>query len=192
MRKIFLFAAALLTVGFANAQLSTSVGYLNTIVNDWDETYSAHGFNVELDYSYNLAGNLDVSSGLGMDMAFYKYNKNDSVFRDTFFDFSIPIDLSYGFQLNSNLKLDIFAGPTFMIGIKHIITGNGDYLEEYYDDSNYPLKRFNVLLGGGVSLDIKDKYLIKLGYKKGLLDLDKTGDLPFKKDYLTIAVGYIF
>ena len=192
MKKLFLIAAALLTVGFAHAQMSTSVGYVNTIIHDWDETFHINGFNVEFNYDYNLAGDFYVSAGAGFGMSLYQETFNDSVFNVRVCDFSIPVDLNYRFNLGSNLKLNIYAGPTFMIGLCHTFYYDGKKDVDYYSNSNYPLKRFNVLLGGGVSLDIKDHYRIKVGYKKGLLELDKTGEYPYKKDYLTASIGYIF
>lgn len=192
MKRILFFAVALMTAGIAKAQFSTSIGYVFSPINDWDETYYAHGLNVELDYDYNLSPNLFVSTGLGMDLSFYKISDNDSTFNGRIFDLTIPIDLNYRVNLGSDLKLNLFAGPTFMVGISHAFIYSGEKLTDYYSAANYPIKRYNVMLGGGVSLDIKNQYRIKVSYKKGLLDMDKSGEYPFKKDYLTVSVGYIF
>ena len=192
MKKTLLFAVALLTASFAHAQFSTSIGYVFSPIHDYDETYNAHGVNVELDYDYNIAGNLFLSAGLGMDLSFYKISDNDSTFNGRLFDLSVPVDLSYRFNLGSDVKLNIFAGPTFMLGISHAFIYSGEKLSDYYNAEHYPIKRFGLELGGGASLDIKNQYRIKVSYKKGLLDMDKSGEYPFKKDYLIVSVGYIF
>ncbi len=198
MKKLFLFVFTILVASTVKAQFSASIGYINIPVNDEIDPYYTNGFSIGLDYDYNIVDNLNISSGLGMSMTFQNVEDSDTIFHVSILNLSIPVDLSYGFSLSPSMKLNIYAGPTFVIGLLN--KANNDYgtSVNYYNDNipegkfDYTLKRFNLLLGGGLSLDIKEKYRIKIGYKKGLLDLDNSGEYPYKTDMITASIGYIF
>lgn len=198
MKNLFLLVISLMAASTAQAQVSASIGYTHKPIHDDTQSASYNGFNIGLDYGYNIVGDLFVSTGLGMDMIFDQAELNDTTYYGKCIDFSIPVDFSYGFSLGSNMKLNIYAGPTFELGVLNKTSNDYGFSLDYYNDKvqdedfDYTLKRFNLFIGGGVSLDIKDRYRIKVGYKKGLVDLDKTGEYPYKEDRFTASIGYIF
>ena len=190
MKKIFLFAALMLSVCIANAQTSFQLGFMSTsekqdlFIGDSSDSYS--GFTVGFDNNINLAGDLNVAPGLNM--AFSLDDDHEEKYKE--FNLMVPVDFNYGFQLGDALKLYLFAGPTFDLGL----------MAKYDDDSCYDsdfqlMKRFNVLLGGGAWVDINDLIRVKAGYKVGMLDLkgdDIIGVDSWKRNRFNISIGYIF
>ena len=128
-------AAALLTAGFASAQITYSIGYLNStqdfdypILSPKDMTYS--GFSIGVDDNINLAGDLNVAPGIGMEFSFDK--DDDKKYKE--FALFVPVDFNYGFAISDNFKLSVFAGPTFNLGLMQKTTGDNDYELNYYDE----------------------------------------------------------
>lgn len=191
MKKLLFMAAALLTAGAVSAQVTYSIGY-NSI--SWETNYaggdhSLNGFTIGVDDNINLTGDLNVAVGVGMDFAFSKFNHLlvDTKYKE--FGLYVPVDFNYGFALGDNLKLSVFAGPTFNLGLLSKETGDNDYEYNYFDKD---FGRFDILVGGGVWLDIQDQFRVKVGYKAGMLDSAKDDDLTRKTNVLSVSLGYIF
>ncbi len=193
MKKIMLFAAVLLTAGYASAQVSYQLGFIATaeesttsigaISTTSKNNYS--GFMVGADYNINLAGGLNVAPGLEMEFSLDKRTdalNNDIKYKE--FDLLVPVDFNYGFDLGQALKLYVFAGPTFDLGLMSKIEDN--------DQFDHGKKRFDILLGPGVWVDINDLIRVKAGYKWGMLDLFDNDNTTWKRNRLTLSVGYIF
>ncbi len=194
MKKLFLMAAALLTVGAASAQITYSLGYINT---NWDVDYKGgdktiNGFTIGLDDNINLTGDLNVALGAGMELSFATFDLGilgDWKYKE--FGLFVPVDFNYGFALGDNLRLSVFAGPTFNLGLMAKQTHDDDEFN-YYDEDDGNMGRFDVLMGGGVWLDIQDQFRIKVGYKAGLMDTDKSDNVERKSNVLSVSLGYIF
>lgn len=194
MKKLFLMAAALLTVGAASAQVTYSLGYINT---NWDVDYkggdkTTNGFTIGLDDNINLAGDLNVSLGAGMELSFATFDDllgADWKYKE--FGVYVPLDFNYGFGLGDNLRLSVFAGPTFNLGIMSKATYDDNEFN-YYDEDDGNMGRFDIQMGGGVWLDIQEQFRIKVGYKAGLMDTDKSDNVERKSNVLSVSLGYIF
>ena len=193
MKKLLFMAAALLTAGFASAQITYSIGYLNStqdfdypILSPKDMTYS--GFSIGVDDNINLAGDLNVAPGIGMEFSFDK--DDDKKYKE--FALFVPVDFNYGFAISDNFKLSVFAGPTFNLGLMQKTTGDNDYELNYHDEDEGNMGRFDILLGGGIWCDIQDQFRIKVGYKAGMLNTCKTDDCTRKTNVLSVSFGYIF
>ena len=196
MKKLMIMALALLTAGIASAQVTYSIGYINTSSKSETKfggitttsTSQMNGFTISVDDNINLAGDLNVAPGLGMDLSFRKdnginYNK---------FGIYIPVDFNYGFALGSNLKLFIFAGPTLDLGlISSAKDGNGNKANLYKENEGN-MSRFDLLLGVGAWVTIQDQFRFKIGYKAGMLNTCKTDNVTVKNNVLSVSVGYIF
>ena len=196
MKKLFFMAAALLTAGIASAQVTYSIGYLNkstkseisgggiTITDD----SQMNGFSIGVDDNINLAGDLNVAVGGAIEF----YFKKDGDYKYKDFNLAVPVDFNYGFALGSNLKLSVFAGPTFNLGIISDSKGPNDYKFNYYDEDEGNCGRFDILVGGGVWMDIQEQFRVKVGYKAGMLDRCKTDGVTLKDNVLSVSLGYIF
>ena len=194
MKKLFFMVAALLTAGVASAQMTYSLGYIST---SWDYDYSGgdktlNGFTLGLDDNVNLAGDLNLSLGVGMEMSFATFEGllgADWKYKE--FGLFVPVDFNYGFAIGNNIKLSVFAGPTFNLGLMSKAT-HDDNEFNYYDEDDGNSSRFDILMGGGVWLDIQDQFRIKVGYKAGLMDTDKSDNIERKTNILSVSLGYIF
>ena len=196
MKKLMIMAVALLTAGFASAQVTYSIGYINTstksefktVIGKVSETNTMNGFTISVDDNINLAGDLNVAPGLGMDLSFGK----DNGISYKKFGIYVPVDFNYGFALGSDLKLFIYAGPTFDLGL--IYNGkddNGNKVNAYKEDEGN-MKRFDLLLGGGAWITYQDVLRFKVGYKAGMLNTCKTDGATVKNNVLSVSVGYVF
>ena len=190
MKKVFLFAAVMLSACIAKAQTSFQLGYVSSsekqdlIIGDHNNNYS--GFMVGIDDNINLVGDLNVAPGLAMEFSF---DEDDDV-KYKEFNLMVPVDFNYGFQLGDALKLYLFAGPTIDFGLMAKDDDNSRY-----DSDKKIMNRFDILLGGGAWVDINDVIRVKAGYKAGMLDLagdDVIGVDSWKRNRFTVSVGYIF
>ena len=196
MKKLMILAVALMTAGVASAQMTYSIGYLNkstkseitaagiTVTDD----SQMNGFSIGVDDNINLAGDLNVAVGGAMEF----YFKKDGDYKYKDFNLAVPVDFNYGFALGSSLKLFVFAGPTLNLGIISDGKGPNDYSFNYYDADEGNCGRFDVLVGGGVWMDIQDQFRVKVGYKAGMLDRCKTDGVTLKDNVLSVSLGYIF
>lgn len=204
MKKLLLVAASLFAVSAANAQAAFNIGYENV---KQDYTASAlifggtssetfNGFNFSYTDNINLVSDLNVNVGAGLNFDF----KSEDNTKNKYFGVFVPVDFNYGFGLGSDLKLSVFAGPTFKFGIvdksKTTISGNTTEYN-YYDNDVCDMKRFDVLLGGGIMLDFQDMLRFSVGYKVGMIDGVKEVKVPLssaemKTNVLTVSIGYLF
>ena len=201
MKKIMLFAAALLTAGMVSAQVTYSLGYINTsttakyeanvggISMSSEKTTAMNGFTISVDDNINLAGDLNVAPGVGMDFSLRK----DGDINYKKFGLYVPVDFNYGFALGSDLKLFIYAGPTFDLGLINDAKDDDGNKVNYYDPDNaVKYGRFDILVGGGAWVTFQDQIRFKVGYKAGMLNVCKTDGYTVKNNVLSVSVGYVF
>ncbi|MBO6078408.1 MAG: outer membrane beta-barrel protein [Bacteroidaceae bacterium] len=197
MKKLLFLAAVLLTAGAASAQITYSLGYISTSTKaeytlggiTSSKTTSMNGLTISVDDNINLTGDLNVAPGVGMDFSMRK----DGDIKYKKFGLYVPVDFNYGFALSSNLKLFVYAGPTFDLGIiKDAKDDNGNKVNYYDKDLVVNYSRFDLLLGGGAWLTFQDQLRFKVGYKVGMLNTCKADNYTVKNNVLSVSVGYIF
>lgn len=201
MKKLLFLAAALLTVGAASAQITYSLGFINTSTTATYEatiggvkisntnTDSWNGFTIGLDDNINLTGDLNVAPGV--EMAFSMRSKDDIKYKK--FGLLVPVDFNYGFALGSDIKLFVFAGPTFDLGLVYNAKDDDGNKVNYYDkDTAVNFSRLDVLMGGGAWVTFQDQFRLKIGYKAGMLNTCKTDGYTVKNNVLSVSLGYIF
>ena len=201
MKKLFFMAIALLTAGAASAQLTGTIGYISTTTNNKFEqnivvgtltssgTTTMSGLSLGIDDNINLAGDLNIAPGFEFKFA---TTKDDDI-RKTKIGLDIPVDINYGIALGSDLKLFVFAGPTFDLGLVNNAKDDNDNEVNYYDENtavNY--SRFDILLCGGAWITFQDQFRLKIGYKAGLLDTCKPESITSKNSVFSVSVGFIF
>ncbi len=111
---------------------------------------------------------------------------------------NIPLHFNAGLNLGEKTKLAIFAGPTLSYGIAASTNANLDELgkggnvkkHNFYSDDYY--NRFDVMLGGGINLEIAKKINISAGYNFGLVNRTSIDGATLKRNQLFIGVSYIF
>lgn len=199
----------------ASAQFGVNISYMNSNARpvQWsDAKNQTNGFTVGIDNELKLIGNfLSIQPGLYyqhllasediVDLGSQLYAKN--TYSDYFL--AIPLHVKLGFNIlpNKMLRVYVFAGPTFEIGLKSedkfSIAGEGEISYNYYtgkfstssDEVNdivassglFPdqkvYDRFDVMVGGGVGIQVIRFLDIKVGYDYGLVnryrkEMDKT------------------
>lgn len=199
----------------ASAQFGVNISYMNSNARpvQWsDAKNQTNGFTVGIDNELKLIGNfLSIQPGLYyqhllasediVDLGNKLYAKN--TYSDYFL--AIPLHVKLGFNIlpNKMLRVYVFAGPTFEIGLKSedkfSIAGEGEISYNYYtnklssssdeitdivassglfpDQKVYG--RFDVMVGGGVGIQVIRFLDIKVGYDYGLVnryrkEVDKT------------------
>ena len=215
MKKIITILAAsvmMLSASNAFAQIAVGAGYLNA-TDTWksgkeSESGNSSGFYAGISYNIPLAGGLAVASGI-----YYSglFSKSD-IFSASLFDIdskvdsktqehyiNVPVNFNYGFELAPDMTAFIFAGPTLQYGLSSKTTlkeSIGKYTDnqefDNYDEDNHYSKT-NVLLGGGIGMNLMDAFQITVGYDYGLINL-YTGDGETKrnKSYIKVGVAYLF
>lgn len=216
MKKIItgIFAAALLLVSVeSNAQLVTGAGYLYASEKTGsDNAIPFHGFYLGASYNIPIVGGLGVAPGLYADMLFHNTSGSaggtaagltlSGRYRELMVN--VPLNLNYGINVNSNVKLIAFAGPTFQFGILSSTTISGNvnlnlFGQSYnYSDSetydyykNDVRNRFNIYLGGGIGLQIGD-IMFTVGYDRNMMDFDKNDNTKTNRNVIKAGINRCF
>ena len=215
MKKIvtLLSAAMMLLAGTsAFAQMSVGVGYVNStdiVKFGKDQTAKGtpgNGFFAGISYTAPLPGGFSFTPGFYYEFQSAEMAAGDSVFavsgRATEHYINIPLDFSYGLDLSRDLRFFVYAGPTVNVGLASTIKPSatsaliglkldGDVIN-CYDDQDYG--RFDIMLGGGIGLDIRDNFRVNVGYDFGLLNryTGKSSDYSQHRNRFFAGIAFIF
>ncbi len=112
----------------------------------------------------------------------------------------VPLDFNFSFPISEDTKLLLLAGPTFDVGLTSRIKEKTTGVE--YDIYSGSLKdytkysRFDVLLGGGLGIDVMDAVRFSVRYDYGVLNRNAgilTGGLvKVHRGQLKLGVGLLF
>lgn len=208
MKKIIIIAVAALAAVSVNAQnLSIGAGYLNSSlaskIGDNTTTSAYQGFYAGAGASVFTKGAFAITPGVYFE---YLTNNNAADFYGivggettaTEMYLNVPIDFSYGIDLGG-AKISIFAGPTISLGMLSNYTSTVSVLgkesdpvktDNYGENSNYG--RFDVMIGGGLAVDLAKCIRISAGYNYGLLDRNSTDNIKLNRSELHAGVAYLF
>ena len=204
MKKLLVIVAAILSFSVANAQVAY-LGYQSVSGTAKTEagntttktTSSCSGFFAGGAMNFDIASGIGVQPGLELNFFSDKEGKN----KLTSFGVKIPIDVNYGFEINPDIKISAFAGPSIYLGLSR--KTKGEYYDpiqdkdvtttvNFYDDDN-DFSRFGLGFGLGAWCDFKDMIRLKIGYEIGLNDRETAADnYTYKENVFSISVGYIF
>lgn len=216
MKKVFaILAATVLFAGMASAQMGLNVGYAPQTYtttytngnNSNTSTSSMTGLFVGVNYNTPISGGLNVSVGLqgrlntsGDTTAAGGSVVGGSVkVKNTQLLVDVPVLLNYGLELNSALKLSIFAGPTIsyaLMGKTKTVTtvtvlGNSNTTESesnwYGDDSHRKALDVSATIGLAVTYN---QFRLYGGYNMGLLNLTDVDNYTLKGSNLFLGIGY--
>ena len=204
MKKVVLLfaAAAFLFAGNAQAQLGINIGYApqttTSVSGNSTSTSDMPGFFADVNYNKELSTGLALS--FGVQARYNTKTETNSLLsvttttKNTQFLIDVPILLNFGFNLGSEARLAIFAGPTFSYALsgntnvkENVLNTSTDY-PWYGDNSNN--KQFDILGTVGVSLDYKTVRLFG-GYRLGLLDLNASDNIKSTTSGIFAGIGYL-
>ena len=194
MKKVFAIAAALMLIGTTAFAQSIGAGYAQSTHKFGKTSVAANGFYVGVGYTAEIMPGLNLNPGL-----YYEFLTDDENFsgvgllqgKTTEHYVNVPLHISYGMDFAPTFGMFIYGGPTASVGIAS--TTNGAVLntnQNNYEDDDY--SRFDIMLGGGVGVNLMKKIRITVGYDFGMLDRYKDDDYTIKRNRLTAGVAYIF
>ena len=188
MKKAMLMAAALLVAVTSFAQVQIGAGYVNStdrtkLSNDAEvSTAAANGVYAGIGVTLPLAGDLAVTPGV-----YYPFltSHNGRSVANGILSASgdlqehyvnVPVYFNYGSELAPNFRLFFFGGPTFSAGIisKTVLSASilgfsaNTAIDNYRDVSGYG--RFDVMLGGGMGVDLGKRLRLTVGYDFGMMN----------------------
>ena len=187
-------AAAMMFIATdAFAQLHVGFGYTNSAENFKLE-------NIKSTSNYNgffLGGGFDMHlyKGLSIDPGFYySFLTNGEKINFQEHMVEIPVDVKYSFDILSVMKLFAYAGPTFQFQVAQKASAKEGGLEFESTKSPEDFSKFDVLLGGGIGVDVLDMIRVNVGYRYGLVNLNKTDakEAKIHRGQVLVGVSYIF
>ena len=197
MKKIILtLALAAVAALSANAQIGVNVGY--TTKNFTDVFNNEAGLFLGANYNIELVNGLAVAPGVEFAMLNWKKDENNYQ-KENYL--AVPVMFNYGFELVDGIKLVPYLGPTFSYGLSSkgknsistiasaILGGSGEG-SLYGDNSKYT--QFDILIGGGVALDVMNMVRAFVGYNQGLLDRYNDDNTTVKTSGVNFGVAYLF
>ena len=143
--------------------------------------------------------------------SFFRLFSKDDVFSTSFLDtkvdsktqehfINVPVNFNYGIEMAPDMTAFIYAGPTLQYGlasktkVEGTIAGySGDKdVDNYADGNDYG--KMNVLIGGGVGMNLMNAFQITVGYDYGLMNLytGDADDVKHNKSYIKLGVAYLF
>ena len=197
-------AACMLFAGKANAQLTVNVGYapttLTTTFGGNDTKMDMNGFFVGANYNINLTGDLNVAVG-----ADFRYNtKTETIsllntdVTHTQMLVDIPVLFNYGLNLNNDIRISAFVGPTFSLALSGKSTADVNVAawgatgeDDWYDDKGLVQnqKKFDIGLTFGLNLGYRQFRLFG-GYNMGLMNLTDADDTTLKASGWFVGLGF--
>lgn len=195
MKKIILtLALAAVAAISANAQIGITAGYA--------QKNFTNGLNNEAGLFFGGSYNIELVNGIavapGVEFAMLNYKKDDNNYQKENY-LAIPILFNYGFEIADGFKLVPYLGPTISYGISSkaklggtlfgITASTGEM--DLYDDTDY--NKLDILIGGGVALDVMNMVRAFVGYNQGLLNRNNDSDgNVIKTSGLNFGVAYLF
>lgn len=202
MKKfVTILSAALLLLAGTNAfaQMSVGAGYLSsteTVKSGSSSTDRTplNGFYAGVSYTVPIASGISFTPGIYYGLA-AKSNAT-SIFglqiegkqQDSFIN--VPLHFSFGAELGSGLRCFVYGGPSASFAVaSKVISGSTTYDRLKDNDS---LQRFDLMLGGGVGLEINDIVRFQVGYDFGMLNRTDSENFLVRRNQLTAGVAFLF
>ena len=221
MKKVLLIVASLLIGMQAHAQLVVGAGYLHNIENTKSKEGKAigdashlNGFYLGASYNLAFGQHFGVAPGLYLDMLFQSKNvyegspisgipvAGSASANYTEMALNLPVNLTCQFEVGSNATFFAFAGPTFQLGLMarstfHTAVSIGPFhysggdSKNHYGDKEGDTNRFNLLLGGGLGVQVGDLQFL-VGYDHTLLNASKLENVITGRHQIKAGVNFAF
>lgn len=208
--KKFITTLAILAVaaGSAFAQVSVGGGYLNSTKTQGNVKANAEGFYAGIGYNYTLAQGLTLSPGLyysnltskdANSVSIWGINASSEITEKEHY-LTLPVNLNYGLTLVPGaLRLFVYGGPSLQYCLSSKTTtsgqiagwgGTSEHDNLKADGSTYT--PFDVLIGGGVGVDISNMIRVNAGYNYGILDRDSSDNTVLHRAGWHLGVSFLF
>lgn len=198
MKKTLYFLVAALLLAFsqqAGAQISLGIGtgsrfYTFQEGQNPPLPASAPALSLEFEANFRLSRVFGVSVGADlMGVAAYHF-RNDKGKNLGEIYVEAPVRAKLYIPLGTKVDLYLFAGPVASVNLVSIDAHASGSTNFYNTDLG--LKRFDLLLGGGVGLEIIRHIRVTAGYDQGLLNRVSTAGRNVHTGALKVAAYYMF
>lgn len=188
----------------ANAQFIVTAGYDHPtcvqkvkISNKTTTTKNpANSFYVQGGYILGLADNFDIQASLGLEYGASKYETEvlgaNASAKAIDLSLILPVNASYKFDLGSNIKLGVFAGPEFeysLVGKLKTKVGDKVTKTDVLDDDAV---RFGVFADAGAFVEFSEKIRIIADVYQSLTNYTKVDNCSERYRGFSIGVAYLF
>lgn len=200
MKKIIVLAAALLLGWQANAQIVANAGF-TAAFEKTKATYDSKpstlfGVYAGANYYYsldNLVEGLAAVPGANLSLLFGRHWFDSNV-KVRELALNIPLQASYTYEVNDNLKVFGQTGPTLQFALTHkaITSGATFNLLSKKNDFGEVRSPFNLYWGIATGVEVSDMLRIEVGYDFGFFYLSRTEGLRISRGFLHFGVGYLF
>lgn len=145
---------------------------------------------IEFEANFRLARIFAVSVGADLAaVAGYKFtNDNSKNLAEIYLE--APVRAKLYIPVSSKVDLYVFAGPVASLNLMSVDYNNKQFTDNYTRNPN--LRRFDVMLGGGVGVEIIRHIRATVGYDQGLVNRDGTPGNRSRTGALKIAAYYMF
>ncbi len=125
------------------------------------------------------------------------FNLGQASFSESYL--AVPIDLNLHLPISEDIKFLVFAGPTFDFGLtSNVKPKDSSNSYDFYDGTLADLTkytRYDVLVGGGLGLDVMDAVRFSVRYDYGLVNRNggsTSGLIKINRSQLKLGVGFLF
>lgn len=192
---ILLAAAALLAGVQASAQISVGAGYLNITQTQGGANANGNGAYAGLSFNIPIAGGFGIAPGVYYSFANYEQSSFFGLVQGTTNEHAVnvPLNLNFGYNLAKDMRAFIFGGPTFQYRLasktKNAAGSLSDVTDNFANDYN---QRFVIYAGGGLGMDIANKFQVTVGYDHSVTNMIKSDDNKVARGLLKIGVAALF
>ena len=184
------------------AQPAVGAGYLNSVdvVKSGNTTNSdpLSGFYAGVSFTVPVASGINFTPGVYYGYA-AKSNATDLIItklsgkREDHF-INVPLHFSYGLDLSPELRFFAYAGPSVSLGVASKVTSTVGSSSGSYDryQENSDLNRFDILVGGGVGVEVMNMFRLNIGYDLGMLNRYNNTNTQYRRNQLTAGVAFLF
>ncbi len=195
MKKFIIAIALMLSCSMASAQTGISAGYLFQNMHESDgqsaSSYNLdfHGFYAGVDYNIRIIGKtFAIVPGI-----YYEFLENKDLdpvkWQEHYL--KIPVDFQLGFRIGKNARFIASIGPKFHIGLASKWKAGVESLDLYkFSENQY--RRFDVLLGASIGIEVFNHMKIKVGYDRGLVNRNAAKDTKLYNNIVHAGLSFVF
>lgn len=104
----------------------------------------------------------------------------------------LPVLVNYGYTFNDKIRAFVYAGPEFSLalaGTATTVNAKGEKSKtNFYAEPGS--RRFNLLITGGIGVDLFKMVQLTLGYSYGCISKSKNANMH--DSHLKLGVAYLF
>lgn len=204
MKKLIITLLAFSAAFSANAQFIVTAGYDHPtcvekvrISNTTNTTKTpSNAFYVQGGYIFNLANNFDIQANLGLEYGLYKeetealgVNSSTSISN---LSLILPVNASYKFDLGNDIRIGVFAGPSFDYSLSSQLKAKVGDKESKTDILGEDAVRFGVYADAGAFIEFDGTIrVIAEGYQS-LTNYSKAENHSERYRGFSFGVAYLF